>query len=232
MIKLQTPVIDQKCNVGISYSDKILLLGSCFTDNIGQSLKGYGFDVCVNPFGTLYNPASIVNAMQRLITGTPFMEKECVQMGSGSNLICSFSHHTSFSRKTGKEFLENANSELEKASRFLMECDKIIITLGTAWFFRHTGYIQKDGTIKPDNGRIVANCLKRDAKEFSREMLDRQTAGSMLDAIAGICECRKKKIIFTVSPIRHMADVANVNMVSNSTLMLAVDDAIRKINSS
>ena len=59
MLKLQTPVADSACRAGISYNDKIMMLGSCFADNIGQYLVNYGFDVCVNPFGTLYNPESI-----------------------------------------------------------------------------------------------------------------------------------------------------------------------------
>ena len=70
MMKLQTPVADEPCKVGISYEDKIMMLGSCFTDNIGKQLVDYGFDVCVNPFGTLYNPVSILRSVERLISGT------------------------------------------------------------------------------------------------------------------------------------------------------------------
>ena len=66
MIKLQTPVTDEKCKVGISYCDKILMLGSCFSDSIGKHLADYGFDIMVNPFGTLYNPISILRAIERL----------------------------------------------------------------------------------------------------------------------------------------------------------------------
>ena len=63
MLKLQTPVTDAPCKVAISYNDKIMMLGSCFTDNIGMQLADYGFDVCVNPFGTLYNPVSILHSI-------------------------------------------------------------------------------------------------------------------------------------------------------------------------
>ena len=79
-MKLQTPVVDSPCKVEISYKDKILMLGSCFTDNIGGQLKNYGFDVCVNPFGTLYNPASVLAAIRRLISREPFYEAECVHL--------------------------------------------------------------------------------------------------------------------------------------------------------
>ena len=66
MIRLQTPVTDERCKVGISYKDKIMMLGSCFSDNIGSQLKELGFEVCINPFGTLYNPISILNSVLRL----------------------------------------------------------------------------------------------------------------------------------------------------------------------
>ena len=66
-MKLQTPVTDAQCKVGISYKDKITMLGSCFSDNIGRQLTDLGFDVCVNPFGTLYNPVSIFRSVERLI---------------------------------------------------------------------------------------------------------------------------------------------------------------------
>ena len=79
-MKLQTPVADQPCRVGISYSDKITMLGSCFSDNIGSQLADLGFDVCVNPFGTLYNPVSIMKSVERLISRTAFTAEECMQI--------------------------------------------------------------------------------------------------------------------------------------------------------
>ena len=83
MLKLQTPVADEKCRVGISYEDKIMMLGSCFSDNIGRMMSEYGFDVCVNPFGTLYNPMSILNSIERLIQGRRFTKDDCVMIGAG-----------------------------------------------------------------------------------------------------------------------------------------------------
>ena len=115
-MKLQTPVADEKCKVGISYEDKIMMLGSCFTDNIGSQLRNFGFDVCVNPFGTLYNPASIAESVQRLILGTTFKETDCTTIGAGSEKFCSFHHHTSFAKDTVEGFLNNANESLKQAS--------------------------------------------------------------------------------------------------------------------
>ena len=104
-LKLQTPVETGRSKVGVSLNDKIVILGSCFADNMGQKMVDLGFDVCLNPFGTLYNPVSVCNSVARLTSGIPFSKDECVQMGAGAGLVCSFSHHTSFARRTEDEFL-------------------------------------------------------------------------------------------------------------------------------
>lgn len=213
-MKLQTPVADDKCRVGISYNDKIMMLGSCFTDNIGKQLLNYAFDVCVNPFGTLYNPASIYESVLRLIQGTPFTEEDCTQIGAGSERICSFHHHTTFARETKQEFLDNANQALKKASEFFKECNKVIITLGTSWCYRHLA-----------TDRIVCNCLKHPAAEFVREFLPSDQTAAILSSI--ISACKDKEFIFTVSPIRHFKDGAHGNQLSKSALLLGADSAIR-----
>ena len=148
MLKLQTPVTDAPCKVGISYNDKIMMLGSCFTDNIGEQLADLGFDVMINPFGTLYNPVSILNSIERLVSGTPFDEDDCIGIGAGDQRICSFYHHTSFAGNSTEDFLTLANATLAEARKRFLECNKIIITLGTSWCFQH---IEKD--------IIVSNCL-------------------------------------------------------------------------
>ena len=94
IMKLQTPVADAPCKVGISYDDKIMMLGSCFSDNIGGQLRDFGFDVCVNPFGTLYNPLSILQSVRMLLGDRIFGPEDCVEIGARDSSICSFSHHT------------------------------------------------------------------------------------------------------------------------------------------
>lgn len=211
MLRLQTPVIIEPSDVSISLGDKVMVLGSCFADNIGEKLSHAGFDICVNPFGTLYNPVSIAHAVTRLDSGRPFEEGECVPMGAGAGLICSFSHHTSFARPDTVSFLAAANSSLEEASAFWRSCNKVIITSGTIYAFYH-------------GGEVVSNCLKRPAAEFERIPLSLDEAAS---ALAGIVEPHpEKEFIFTVSPIRHMADGAHGNQLSKSTLLLATDRVV------
>ena len=215
MIRLQTPVTDAPCKVGISYNDKIMLLGSCFTDNIGTLLKNYNFDVCCNPFGTLYNPASILSSIRRLDSGMPFSSEDCIEIGAGDKRTCSFYHHTSFARNTPEEFIEHANSSLAKACEFFRECNKIIITLGTSWCYRHV-----------EKNMIVSNCLKRNANEFVREMLKVEEVKEMISEIAEICP--DKEFIFTVSPIRHFKDGAHGNQLSKSTLLIGINEFLNE----
>ncbi len=214
-LKLQTPVETGRSAVSISLKDRIFVLGSCFADNIGGKMVDLGFDVCVNPFGTIYNPVSVCNSIARLTSGIPFTEDECVPMGAGSDLICSFSHHTSFARRTDDEFLNVANACLEEASRRWKAATKVIITLGTAWIYE---YIR--------SGEVVSNCLKINAKEFTRRRLTvRETTALLMNMIARHPD---KEFIFTVSPIRHLKDGAHGNQLSKSTLLLALDEVIAK----
>lgn len=210
MLKLQTPVVFQPSRVSVSLSDTVVVLGSCFADNIGSRMSDCGFNVCVNPFGTLYNPVSLVNAVARLESGIPFFEKDCMEMGAGAGLICSFSHHTSFARPSRQQFLSDANSSLEEAHRFWLKANKVLITLGTSYCYRNLA-----------SGEVVANCLKRPAAEFSREMLSLGNVSILLDVL--VSRHPDKQFIFTVSPVRHLSDGAHANQLSKSTLLLALD---------
>ena len=217
-MKLQTPVADVPCKVGISFNDKIMMLGSCFSDNIGRQLADFGFDVCVNPFGTQYNPLSILQAVRLLSDDRRFGADDCVEIGAGDNRICSFFHHTSFARMTKEEFLNHANKSLKEARKFFRESNKVIITLGTSWCFRH---VERDF--------VVSNCLKRNAGEFQREFLSADRTSEVLCEIMKLCG--SKEFIFTVSPIRHFKDGAHGNQLSKSALLMGVDSAISSSDS-
>ncbi len=214
-LKLQTPVEVGRSKVSISLNDKLFILGSCFADNMGQKMIDLGFDVCVNPFGTIYNPVSVCNSIARLSSGIPFSEDECVPMGAGAGLICSFSHHTSFARRTDDEFLDVANASLEEASRCWKAASKVIITLGTAWIYEYSR-----------TGEVVSNCLKIDAKEFTRRRLSVRESSTLLMNM--LARHPDKEFIFTVSPIRHLKDSAHGNQLSKSTLLLTLDEVLAK----
>ena len=209
MIKLSTPVMAAPLPVQLSLGDRIMVLGSCFADSMGSRLKAAGFEVCVNPFGTLYNPVSICNSVARLASGQPFTAEDCVEMGAGAGLVCSYSHHTSFARPTAEEFLSGANAALSEAAAFWKSANKVIITLGTAMVWKLT-----------ESGEVVSNCLKRPAAEFSHEMLGVQQVSMLLQML--VQNNPDKEFIFTVSPIRHLGDGAHANTLSKATLQLAL----------
>lgn len=210
-MKFTTAVVPEAFGTKIGFNDRILVLGSCFSDEIGGRLSSAGFDVLVNPFGTLYNPASIASAVRRMDSGVPFTENDCVEMGAGAGLICSFEHHTSFARPDATEFLRNANESLERAAEYWRGCSTVIITLGTAMVWRHL-----------ERELIVSNCLKRPSGEFSHEML---SVGQCAGHLRAIIENNPgKRFILTVSPIRHLSQGAHVNTLSKATLHLACEE--------
>ena len=207
-MKLQTPVVFPPSDIRISLDEPLTLLGSCFADAIGQKLLHAGFQACVNPFGTLYNPLSIRDAILRLDRPAPFTPDDCVEMGSGAGRVCSFSHHTSFARKDAASFLAHANAALGQAASHWQRSKKVIISLGTVWCWRH-------------GGRVVANCLKRPQGEFTREAMSLAEVRETLSRI--VREHPGKQFIWTVSPIRHLADGAHAGQLSKATLLLGCD---------
>lgn len=215
VLNLQTKVLFPDSSVKFSYADSIILLGSCFSDNIGMKMHNAGFDVIVNPFGPLYNPVSVANAVSRLESAVPFSEGECVEMGAGAGLVCSFSHHTLAARSTAESFLKDANDSLAAASSFWHKAGIVVITLGTSFCFRHIA-----------SGETVANCLKRPAAEFAREFLPYESASAVLSSV--VRRFPAKKFIFTVSPIRHLSDGAHMNQISKSSLLMAVESVVSK----
>ena len=200
----------------IGKQEGILLLGSCFADEMGERLAAAGYKVMANRFGTLYNPVSIAQAMQIIgaETFTP-MAKEDTELftyGIGCKRYGSYLFNTKASRESPEEFLSYANSTIEAARHFFKESATIIVTLGTAWVYKHIG-----------KQMIVANCHKVPAKEFSRYRL---SIDETLAALKEITAFPGKQYIFTVSPIRHLADGEHGNQLSKATLLLATDALI------
>ena len=213
MINWSTPVDVGRSRAPISFSRPMLILGSCFADNVGGRMASVGFDAIVNPLGTTYNPMSVCNSLERIATGRPFEESECTTIGAGDGRICTFDHHTRNARPTIDEFIADANASLAAAHSHWLRTGLVIITLGTAWCFRHNG-----------SGKIVSNCLKHHPDEFTRFRMTYDECKAATERIVSLAEGRD--IIFTVSPIRHKADGAHGNQLSKATLLMAVDATI------
>ncbi len=212
--KLSTPVQVAKGSFEISHQNAILLLGSCFSDAIGQRLLQSGFDVMCNPFGTIYNPASIHACMAKTLSGTSLCDDDMVQH---NDVWHSWYHHSRFSHSDKDVCLQRCNDSFVSLRTFLARCDTVVITLGTAFVYLLGGM----------QGRVVANCHKLPAANFFHNMLSVDECCQLMtsEPMAHIFGARR--VIFTVSPIRHLSSPHD-NQLSKSTLLLAVDHLARQ----
>ena len=211
----QTEIKIQPLEQAISYGDGLLFLGSCFADEVGGICRGLGFDALVNPFGVLYNPASISQSVERLHSGKPFCHEEVVQVGEGQ--YCTFSHNTAFWQSDEQMLLEAVNNGLKEAHERFLQAKWVVISLGTSWVFRHK-----------ETGLVVSNCHKLPARQFDREFLSVEQSEVCLTKM--LQAHPNKQFIFTVSPLRHLKDGLHENQLSKAALLLAVDQVCKQFD--
>lgn len=198
----------------IRHGEPIVLVGSCFSDNIGACLRDELFDADINPFGPIYNPLSVLSAFRtlaekRLIDGDSLVERE--------GLFHSFLFHSRFSCADRGEALAGMNRRIEESAGNLRRASTVIITLGTtrAFFLR-------------DSARVVANCHKLPSQAFDIKYLtlDEVTEALMstVDTVRGVNPTAT--VIFTVSPLRYTELGPHGNQLSKATLLLAIDKVV------
>ena len=198
------------------YGDKLLFLGSCFADEVGKICRRLGFDALLNPFGVLFNPMSIANALARLKKGGHYTHDDVISVGGGE-FFCTFEHNTEFWETSEANLLSRVNQELDTAKQHFGQTKWVIVSLGTAWVYRNKA-----------TGQIVSNCHKLPSQTFDRYML---TVEEVATTLSGLTSANAdKEFIFTVSPLRHLKDGLHANQLSKATLLLAVD-AVCKANS-
>ena len=198
-MKLYTSVDIAPSARQIGYGDKILLLGSCFADNIGVKFSEHYFQATVNPFGTLYNPASIAAAITNVGNS---------QLVEHNGLWHSMMHHGAFSGKDKEEVITRCEQSRALLQRALKEASTVVVTFGTAWVYEM-------------EGQVVANCHKLPASRFTRRCLTVDEIVEMWQPI--VASMLDKHWIFTVSPIRHVKDGLHANQISKAILLQAVD---------
>ena len=213
-MRLTIPVELPKRELEISYATKQMIIGSCFAENIGKRLVACKFRTMLNPFGILYNPLSIAEALRRIVDGRLFSEESPELVFHGERWH-SMLHHGDFSRRDKKDVVSAVNSSLESARSFLAGLDLLTLTFGTAYVYRR----------KSDN-MVVGNCHKIPGCEFTRSLL---TVDEIVTATAQAFEQVRTlspdvKLLLTVSPIRHIRDGAHGNQVSKAVLLLAVEE--------
>ena len=199
----------------IHYADSLLFLGSCFADEVGGICRGLGFDALVNPFGVLYNPASIAKAVERLQSGKPFSHDEVIAVGE--EYYCTFSHNTTFWNTSETALLEQVNESLKASHGHFMKSKWVVLSLGTSWVFH-----------SKETRQVVANCHKLPANRFEREFLTVEQSTTLLSKL--VKQHPDKQFILTVSPLRHLKDGLHENQLSKAALLMAVDEVCKRFD--
>ena len=210
-MNLQTKITVAAPDFLIDYNSRLMMLGSCFAENMGSKFSYYKFDVDVNPCGIIYNPLSVANVLRLIVEGKQFEKSDLRQVGGK---WVSLYHHGAFSSTDPDECLRRINDRLTKATGELRTLDLLVITWGTAWVYRDTR-----------ENIVVSNCHKIPSQEFERSRLSvEDIVKEYLVLIGRLREINPGlRILFTVSPIRHWKDGAHGNQLSKATLLLAID---------
>lgn len=199
----------------LDYDTPVLMLGSCFAEEIGRILHKNLFPVSVNPFGVTYNPGSVLRGLKSLKEKDGYVEDD---LDEYSGMWFSFDHYTRFSDPDKNLVLERINQRFLKAKTMLTKASTLMITWGTAWVYRYG----------PEQ-RVVNNCHKLPSREFSRERL---TPEKVVEAYLPFLKDLFIKqpelnVLLTVSPVRHWKDGAHGNQLSKATLLLAADALVK-----
>lgn len=196
----------------IDYSSQILLLGSCFVENIGEKLNHHKFKTLINPYGIIFHPLAIEKSLQDIVNQKVYEKKDLV---FDQGLWHSPHHHSDFSHPNLQTVLENINQNVKKSHDFLKKTSHVLITLGTSWVYHH---IETD--------QLVANCHKIPQKQFVKRLLSAQEIANSLRQIKDILlEINPDmQLIWTVSPVRHLKDGFHENTLSKAHLFSALHE--------
>lgn len=214
-MQFTTPIPIQKSNFQIGYNSKIVSLGSCFAVNMGEKLDYFKFQNSLNPFGILFHPLALEKIISKAILKEEFAEDDIFFHNERWH---SFDVHSDLSASDKEAFLKSLNASLKKLETDLIESSHIIITLGTSWVYR-----------KIDSDSIVANCHKVPQNAFKKELLSVETSKKSLERIINAISKvnPKAKIIFTISPVRHIKDGFTENQWSKANLISALQETLQ-----
>lgn len=210
-MKFRTEIDIKPWQEPLEYSDRILCLGSCFATNIAQRLSERKFSVTSSPTGILFNPASIALAMRLMVYGYGPKPEEFVEV---DQRFVDFRFHSSIGGATPTEATEAITKAIALGSEALASADISIITLGTAWVYRLSA-----------TNEVVANCHKQPASLFRRELLSIEECVAHLEEIVALSP---KRILFTLSPVRHIGEGLEDNSLSKAILRVAIAEICRR----
>lgn len=215
-MQFSTPIPISKYSNAIDYHSKLISIGSCFAENIGEKFNYFKFQNTVNPFGIIFNPVSLEKIISRCVSKTYFTENDIF---FHNDLWHCYEVHSELSNTDKNELLAQLNNLIDVTNKQISEATHVLITLGTSWVYK----------LKSTN-EIVANCHKVPQKEFEKELLSaEQIEQSLQNIISNITSVNTNaKFIFTVSPVRHSKDGFFENNVSKSHLLSAVFKTVNR----
>jgi len=215
-MKLKTTFSDFETNFTINYKNQLLFVGSCFSENISKKLANRKFNILSNPFGILYNPISVFNSLIYSIEKKLFTENDLFQH---SEVWSSFDFHSDMSFVKKEDSLEKINFYIQQTNAFLKQTNYLFITLGTAWVYEF-------------ETRVVANCHKVNHSKFKKRLLSiEEIIEKAQDFFSTLKSFNPNiKLIFTISPVRHLRDGFIENNQSKAVLHLAIKQLIAQNN--
>lgn len=209
-MKLQTSIPLDVAENQLNYQSQLLILGSCFAENIGEKLNYFKFQSVRNPFGILFHPLAIEKLLSKSIQKESFTEEDIFFLNEQWHC---FDAHSDLSDPSKEKLLRKLNTALDQTYQQIAKATHIFITLGTSWVYRKT-----------ETDTVVANCHKVVQKEFSKELLSvaqiTESLDSSIEAIRTINQITQ--VVFTVSPVRHLKDGFIENQRSKSHLISAI----------
>jgi len=217
ILQTNIPFVKETYNP-ITYASKVCVLGSCFSEHIGAKLAYHKFDTFQNPFGILFHPKAIENLILKAINKDAFTKKDIFFLNERWHC---FEAHSELSDADATLVLSKLNLAIEKTHQTLLEASHVIITLGTAWTYRH---VETDIT--------VANCHKVPQKQFLKELLTVDEVQASIENCVALLKSINPKItiLFTVSPVRHIKDGFVENQQSKAHLFAGIHQAVSARN--
>jgi hypothetical protein len=209
-MKLRTEIKIPPSPIQISHGDPLYFMGSCFSENMVNQCRYYGFNALASSHGIIYNPVSIQNSLADLAAGKIYTQDD-LEFYQGNYF--SYHHHGSYQSSAVDELLELINKNITLHRDFLTRAKLVFITLGTAWV-----YVEKH------KNKVVANCHKLPGTYFNKVSL---TLSQLEESLKGIGRSVQQlnpaaRVVFTVSPVKHLADGFVENQYSKSLLHVAV----------
>jgi len=216
-MKLMLDVDIKSPSEKITYSDKIFIIGSCFTEHIGRRLEELKFRVVQNPNGILFDPLSVTKSLNSYVDLKAYEQKDLFYL---NELWQSWNHHSMFSGTNSESVLLNINISQRKAHEHLKQSSWLIITLGSSFSYQ----------LQEEENLPVANCHRAPGQWFKKHLLStEETVAVLTETIEKLKAFNPAlNIIFTISPVRHIRDGVVENNRSKARLIEAVHELVDK----